>query len=92
MSRRWWTRWGIGAGVVSALDVLAVLAGCRSSAASTAPSAALETRSCCRTPSARDSSSSGVCRRSFTAYNRKPAANSAAVKQHFAVDDLTCLW
>ncbi|HEY1389676.1 MAG TPA: hypothetical protein VGF38_14130 [Ktedonobacterales bacterium] len=40
MSRRRWTRWGIGAGVVSALVVLIVLAGCGSSAASTAPGAA----------------------------------------------------
>ncbi|HKT37687.1 MAG TPA: DUF4349 domain-containing protein [Ktedonobacterales bacterium] len=35
MSRRQWTRWGIGAGIASALVLLAVLAGCGSSAAST---------------------------------------------------------
>ena len=40
MSRQRWTRWGIGAGVVAALVVLTVLAGCGSSAASNAPSVA----------------------------------------------------
>lgn len=40
MGRRRWTRWGIGAGVVSALIALTMLAGCGSSAASNAPSPA----------------------------------------------------
>ncbi len=40
MSRRWWTRCGIGAGVVSALVALTVLAGCGSASSANGPAAA----------------------------------------------------
>lgn len=41
MSRRWWTRWGIGASVALALMVLIVLAGCGSSATNGSTAAGL---------------------------------------------------